>query len=336
MKIQLQSLRVINCGPLRDVCIHFNTDGDSPVTLLAGANGSGKTTALELIVGLAEMLLPLSELPPVRPTLLRADYAQLDFLVDRKNFSVFHGNKPDTTNLPGNSLGRIGTIGTFRQQQHGHLPGALKAQINQQETYTTVDSFSDAPNDSEVERPPLTVPSLLFFPHTRLLLTVTGDQMYKEAVAYQWVYFYQVTGQFKGSLDSYLVWLDYVEPDAYAKAIQFLNDLDIDGKIFSMSRRDFKVVVETPNGGKHFLEGMSSGEQSILILLLELRRRLVPHSIVLIDEIEISLHPAFQHRIVNGLKRLQEMIPFQLIVTSHSPTILEAFGTQSARILTQF
>ena len=64
MKIQLQSLRVLNCDPLRDVCIHFNTDGDSPVTVLAGANGSGKTTALELIVSLGEMLLPNAELPP--------------------------------------------------------------------------------------------------------------------------------------------------------------------------------------------------------------------------------------------------------------------------------
>ena len=27
MKIQLQSLRVINCGPLRGACIHFATDG---------------------------------------------------------------------------------------------------------------------------------------------------------------------------------------------------------------------------------------------------------------------------------------------------------------------
>ena len=44
MKIQFQSLRVLNYGPLRDVCIHFNADGGSPVTVLAGANGSGKTT----------------------------------------------------------------------------------------------------------------------------------------------------------------------------------------------------------------------------------------------------------------------------------------------------
>ena len=335
MKIQLQSLRVINCGPLRDVCIHFNVDGDSPTTVLAGANGSGKTTVLELIVGLSEMLLPHSELPPFRPTLARAEYAQMDWLVDGERFSLFHGKKPQDTTLPDNHFGRIGITGSNQRQYHGHLLAELMAQIQQQETYAIIDPFDNGLND-DVEKTSLTVPSILFFPHTRFLLPVTGDQMHKEAVAYQWVYFYQIANQFQGSLDSYLVWLDYVEPDAYASAIQFLNHSDIDGKTFSMSRRDFKVIVTTPNGGKHFLEGMSSGEQNLLIMLLGLRRRLLPHSIVLIDEIESSLHPAFQHRIVNGLKRLQEMIPFQLIVSSHSLTILEAFGPQSARILTQF
>ena len=165
---------------------------------------------------------------------------------------------------------------------------------------------------------------------------MTGDQMHKEAVAYQWVYFYQIAGQFKGSLDSYLVWLDYVEPDAYTKAIEFLNGLDIDGKTFSISRRNFKVVVTTPSGGKHFLEGMSSGEQNMLIMLLELRRRLLPHSIVLIDEIENSLHQAFQKKLAQALKRMQEQVPFQLIVTTHSLPIVETFGPESVRILTEF
>jgi len=337
VKIQLQSLRAINCGPLRDVCIHFNTDGDSPTTVLAGANGSGKTTALELIVGLAEMLLPLSELPPLRPVLAQAEYAQMDLLVDGKEFSLFFGQKPTGTVLPENFFGRSGVIGDFTDEYQGEIVSVIRARIHQQETHANVDPFDIiSEDDNRGERPYLTVPSVLFFPHTRVLLPVTGNQLHIEKVAYRWVYFYQIISEFKGSFESYLVWLDYVEQDSYLQAIQFLNDLNIDGKTFSIRRKDLKVLVKASNGGIHFLENMSSGEQNILILLLELRRRVLPHSIVLIDEIENSLHPAFQHQIVNGLKRLQKTIPFQLIVTSHSLTILEAFGTQSARILTQF
>ncbi len=337
MKIQLQSLRVLNCGPLRDVCIHFNTDGDSPVTVLGGANGSGKTTALELIVGLAEMLLPLSELPPVRPTLLRAEYVQMNWLVDQKPFSLFYGRKPVGADLPEDYFGRSGLPGDFAEEAKGNLGSRIRAQIHQQESSSIIDTFSDpADYNSVATAADKTLPSILFFPHTRILLPVQGEQIYKEVVAYQWVYFNQVVGQFQGSLDSYLIWLEYVEPSSYAAAISFLNELDIDAKTFGISRRDLKAVVTTRGGNTHFLEQMSSGEQNLIIMLLELRRRLIPYSIVLVDEIENSLHPAFQHRIVNRLKRLQELIPFQLIVTSHSLTILEAFGPQSARILTQF
>ena len=173
------------------------------------------------------------------------------------------------------------------------------------------------------------MPSVLYFPYNRSFLPIKGDQLQREETKYEWIYRYEVVQTYAGSLDSYLIWLEYIEPENYAAAIQFLNEIDIEGKTFGISRRDLKAVVTTSNGGSHFLEDMSSGEQNLLIMLLELRRRLLPHSIVMIDEIENSLHPAFQHRIVNGLKRMQEMIPFQLIVTSHSLTILEAFGTQT-------
>lgn len=105
MKIQLQSLRVINGGPLRDVCIHFNTKGESPVTVLAGANGSGKTTTLKLIVALMRMLPArtshngFSEEHP-QEILKHTDYAQADLLVEDQAVSLFSGASTDTNVLP--------------------------------------------------------------------------------------------------------------------------------------------------------------------------------------------------------------------------------------------
>ena len=340
MKIQLQSLRVVNCGPLRDVCIHFNTNGDSPTTVLAGANGSGKTTVLELIATLSEMLHPRSRMGPrimnKETTILdRTEYAQLDLKVDGRDFSVYHGKSPTDTVLPDEYEFLTRPSKKRRQplETEGEIADRIEAALRLQ--VDGVLAFPDKnlglqENDEDL------FPSILYFPHNRSFIPIDGDQMSREETTYQWVYRYEVVQDYAGSLDSYLIWLEYAEPQVFERVASFLNSLDIDGKSFSVSRKDLKALVTTPKGGKHFLEELSSGEQNLLIMLMELRRRLIPHSIVLIDEIENSLHQAFQKKLAQALKRMQEQVPFQLIVTTHSVPIVESFGPASVRILTEF
>lgn len=340
MKIQLQSLRVINCGPLRDVCIHFATDGDSPTTVLAGANGSGKTTALELIIALSNLLNPeydrvtSSLSSPENNLLSRVEYVQMDWLVDDEKFSVFCGKRPADFQFPPNYYGRD----TFRRRYlqsemtnqeyiKGHMTSGIKAGIEQQE--------KAAINFAGSERQVISLPSILYFPHSRFLLPLKGKHVQREEINYCWTYKYQTVQSFEGSLDSYLIWLDYAEPETFSQVADFLSQY-LDGKKISILRKDLKAVVTTEDGGTHYLENLSSGEQNFLIMLLELRRRLIPHSIVLIDEMENSLHQAFQKKLAQALKRMQEQVPFQLIVTTHSIPIVEAFGPASVRILTEF
>lgn len=341
MKIQLQSLRVINCGPLRDVCIHFNTDGDSPVTVLAGANGSGKTTALELIAALFELVAPDAESLPIPAILNKAGYAEVKCLVENESVTIYFGKPPAGSALGDNNLGRPNPINKAKEKVQGDLLPDLRFKFDLQRISIDIAKEEQGVDDLNylMSEPPaerILVPLVCYFPYTRFLPPFRGEQIQKEQTVHDWVYRYEVARSFKGSLDSYLIWLEYAEPEAFNRVTNFLRDLNFDGKTFAVRRRELKAIVTTSNGATHYLEELSSGEQNILIMLLELRRRLRLHSIVLIDEIENSLHPAFQHRIVNGLKRMQEIIPFQLIVSSHSLTILEAFGPQSARILTQF
>lgn len=180
------------------------------------------------------------------------------------------------------------------------------------------------------------MPSILLFPSNRFVLPVQGQHVQREETTYEWVYKYQAPSKFAGSLDSYLIWLDYAEPEVYTQVIDFLNDIDFDGKKFGVRRKELRAIVTTKDGHTHGVAELSSGEQNILIMLLELRRRLIPGSIVLIDEIENSLHAAFQHRLGQGLKELQGQIPFQLIVTTHSSLFVDIFGPSSVRILTEF
>jgi len=165
---------------------------------------------------------------------------------------------------------------------------------------------------------------------------VKGEQIHREEITYQWCYRYQNQKYFQGSLESYLIWLDYAEPEIFQVVIDFINQLNFEGKTFYIHRKTLSVMVKTRDGNEHPLNKLSSGEQNILIMLLELRRRLIPGSIVLLDEIENSLHPAFQHRLAQNLLQLQKQIPFQLILTTHQSVFVKIFGENNTRILTEF
>ncbi len=87
---------------------------------------------------------------------------------------------------------------------------------------------------------------------------------------------------------------------------------------------------------------LSSGEKKILLLVGDIARRLailnnsIPNSllgegIVLIDEIEMHLHPKWQRKIISGLK---ETFPnIQFIVSTHSPQVLSKMSKEDVIVL---
>ncbi len=93
------------------------------------------------------------------------------------------------------------------------------------------------------------------------------------------------------------------------------------------------IMVNTPHGEIYF-EYLSSGFKSILSILFsiikEIEFRFKEHmmtadqfdGIILIDEVEIHLHPEWQERIVKILK--STFPKAQFIVTTHSPHIIQA------------
>jgi hypothetical protein len=67
---------------------------------------------------------------------------------------------------------------------------------------------------------------------------------------------------------------------------------------------------------------LSSGEQHELVLLYDLLFRLRPHSLVLIDEPEISLHVGWQQSFLSDLQRVVELSDVDVVVATHSPEII--------------
>ncbi|MDX1909417.1 MAG: AAA family ATPase [Bacteroidia bacterium] len=105
-------------------------------------------------------------------------------------------------------------------------------------------------------------------------------------------------------------------------------------------------ILELPKGEDRLnVLMLSSGEKTLLALVADLARRLAianPHSntpltegtgIVLIDEIDLHLHPKWQRRVV---PKLLEIFPkVQFVVTTHSPLVLGKIHSKHIRILDQ-
>jgi predicted ATP-binding protein involved in virulence len=87
---------------------------------------------------------------------------------------------------------------------------------------------------------------------------------------------------------------------------------------------------------------LSSGEKTLLALVADLARRLAianptaenplhGNGIVLIDEIDVHLHPGWQRKVV---PKLLDIFPkVQFVVTTHSPVILTEIASKHIRIL---
>jgi ABC-type Mn2+/Zn2+ transport system ATPase subunit len=364
MKIEITSLRLVNCGPFDDVTIDFS-DGNgrgSKTILLAGANGSGKTTTMKLVLEIISQIFKnlgfdtstYNQTDTFDYTAINgkfnktildsADYIQMDMWVDNFNFSFYYyqyGRKPDDISLKENYIGRRRAIGFVPKEDPtdfwGYTPEDSENVWTKLRATTTVQTLLKVSAEPEMNRD-LCPPSIGFLPHPRQLHISDGTQLGSEKFRYGSYWCYKDAIEFQGSLASYLIWLEYLKDksDEYEKTIAFLNSLNIDGKTFGIVRENLQAITILPDGTEHPIAQMSSGEQNIFIILLELRRKLTKGSIILIDEVEDSLHSTYQRKLVSALEKIREEFDLQLILASHSKHVVEIVGGENVRLLARF
>lgn len=142
--------------------------------------------------------------------------------------------------------------------------------------------------------------------------------------------------------------LDSVQPelDAARKAIALALGDYCEPTVLSPEKG---IVIAPKNDPKNFLtvQQLSDGYRAMLALVLDLARRMAianqymhwrlldeilkSPAIVLIDEIELHLHPSWQQRVLPDLMRVFPNAQF--IVTTHSPQVLSAIGKRHIRII---
>jgi len=123
--------------------------------------------------------------------------------------------------------------------------------------------------------------------------------------------------------------------DAIAHVVPEFSDLRVN------RRPPAKIEVTKNNSERFSINQLSDGEKCFLAMVGDLARRLAianpkkdeplkGYGIVLIDEIELHLHPEWQRRVI---PRLTETFPnCQFIITTHSPQVLGEFKGQVYRL----
>lgn len=123
------------------------------------------------------------------------------------------------------------------------------------------------------------------------------------------------------------------------------ENLRVEERAFNQFTSAPSSLVITKDGQDLNLQQLSDGERLSLGMVADIAHRLVlanpalddplqGHGIVLIDEIELHLHPAWQRRIVPALE--QTFPNIQFIMTTHSPQVLSRLPREHVFILDRF
>ena len=124
--------------------------------------------------------------------------------------------------------------------------------------------------------------------------------------------------------------------NAITTAIPFLTDIEYNSYYKEL---EAVVTINEKNSGKITHSNMSDGLKAMLNLVSELAFRCVilngflgadsvvqSKGVVLIDELDMHLHPTWQKRVVGDLKKAFPNIQF--IVTTHSPFIVQSLSKE--------
>lgn len=91
-------------------------------------------------------------------------------------------------------------------------------------------------------------------------------------------------------------------------------------KTISIDKKKGLVAYDS-NGHQLDLDSLSSGEQHELVLIYDLLFRVLPNTLVLIDEPELSLHLNWQKSFLSDLARIVNTASFDVLLATHSPFI---------------
>lgn len=314
-EVRAQNIRNFGPNALPVSFVDEATGQVRPLTVLVGSNGSGKTTLLELIHG----------------ALLYASAGYSSFWPIEQNVSLQSLQSGMTR--AGAAFSIVLHIPTRKSQSRlsrreihlafsgdGQEEPLLPNDEQQDRWASYVESASEA----------MTEGGLLSFPANRFLPMPGKAAISPPEEPQAWMYRYTPSDKWEGSLEQLWVWQNYLDLEAQQAGrpslLPFVSTIEeILGRGQTIKIQRGEVWIERPQSGDRVRpHELPSGEQQVLLIFGELLRRLRPGAIVMIDELEMNLHPGLQRVVIHHLRRLAQKHDLQIIVTTHSMEIVAA------------
>ena len=349
MKIKSLEVRDVRCfrGKRKWNLTNPNTDKPLDRVVFIGSNGSGKTTILELI----HILFQLVDNTAGRhPILDEIGFASLKLEVPPSEIMEDALPKSNEEGPPK----EIEIV--FCHEQYKEFSGSrylgdrIVTAASKSKTGWTGDV---SPLGFEFKRVVDAMRSgkrtpgggIIYFPNDRRLMVAKGARPIQpppEGRERQWTYKYSNNSPVELSLEQYWVWLNYLDLEENASgdkgnhlppAVEVLEE--ILGHDRRVSIKKGRVLIDThwsekrglPKKQVH-LDQLPSGEQQCALLLGEIVRLGRRGAILLIDEPEISLHAALQRKFLDQLKRISKPFDLQIVLATHSQEIARSVNPE--------
>jgi len=341
MKIRRVILRGVRNFQNLDLCLEDEWSGAIPDNLLLiGPNGSGKTTLLQVISNLWNVLWRFFETVG-DPIKLNKTSRFLDCRLTAMEIIGLEEDAPAWV-----CLGNESKIRELSAEQ----PESYFIGISPVSVPPTPSGLFSAKFELPASRSDLNkllwahlwpdhfieniigakddLPNLVFLgSETRFLPALEGEfDIEPEPERYEHLVRYQPVEGRKGSIENYLFTLSAIEPGVFKDVASQVNQFWIGKRLAGFDPRTKRLLVEIEATGEHHLvDGLSSGEKQVLLMIAFITRWLRPGGIVLIDEPDLHLHVSWTNALVSHLQRLVSERDGQLVIASHAPALWDMF-----------
>jgi len=344
--MKIHTLTIKNFRAIEELSIDFtnNQSQPRPVTLIVGPNGSGKTSILDailMVVRTSENFknlrlregLEFSAAQLIRGRGKNAEI-QFEYSIEKdealKINEVFkEGKIPLEFPFPKNDFSRPPcgepTKCTWKYPIHGRTkPYVLLSSPKNSAKILGARGFADQAVGKNLISSSIfeNIGGVCYLDQRRSFrltngnfsLKIMDNRSHDEVLS--WVYQYY---------ERDIAWNEAKFGESYWKKIQRLfNKVCYPSQLIGPESGPDKItLILNKNNVEYDISQMSSGEHQILRILVGLAAETAVNSIVLLDEVELHLHPAWQRKLIQVLR--DDNSNNQYIFTTHSPFVKDLF-----------